>query len=373
MPAASSLLTPSVGRTFLVSISLLGVIALGQLGTAGWVFFHRLRALQAQPRSDTPLPGAPLQLAVRTPGEEEAEPSLNLEDPFADTLGSTAGVGPIPPPAKPEPISATKLNPPAGPPENRFEELLQQGRALRERGDTNAALIRFREANLLNPSDAETIAQIAITYEKMGLADKAAENWRRIYDLGPDAGTHYVLAESRLKLSQMQAVASAQQSTGAAAASGDGPVSPLRANATLGVGEIVREERPDPAALLKFALQIPLKVQRGARVDVRDVDIHVLFYDQLDPKTVVQTGADVSYKFTTPPVDWAKGEPETLEVQYDQPAPLGKGPKHEERKYYGYVVRLYYKDELQDTRAEPESLNARFPAPQVLDRSGNPK
>jgi len=234
-------------------------------------------------------------------------------------------------------------------------------------------LVRFREANLLDPSNAETIAQIALTYEKMGLADKAAEHWRRIFELGPDAGPLYIAAESRLKMSQAQAVASAQLSSGTPGPVDTAPVSTLRAEATLGVGEIAREERPEPAALLKFALQIPLKAKRGARVDVRDVDIHVLFYDQLDPKTVVQTGADVSYKFTSTPVDWANGDPETLEVQYNQPVPLGKGPKHEERKYYGYVVRLYYKDELQDTRAEPESLNARFPAPQVLDRSSNPK
>jgi len=377
MPAASSLFTPSVGRTFLVSISLLGVIALAQLGTMSWVFIHRLRALHAQPRSDSPLPGSPLQLAVQEPVATGNEPLFSGEDPFPDPLTGTASrsaTGPIPPPAKPEPVSLEKLNPAPAPPENRFQELLQQGRLFRERGDTNTALIRFREASLLDPSNAETIAQIAITYEKMGLADKAAENWRRIFDLGPDAGTLYIAAESKLKMSQAQAVASAQLSSGTAGPANDaGPVSTLRADATLGIGEIAREERPETSSLLKFALQIPLKAKRGARVDVRDVDIHVLFYDQLDPKTVVQTGADVSYKFTSTPVDWANGEAETLEVQYNQPAQLGKGPKQEERKYYGYVVRVYYKDELQDTRAEPESLHAKFPAPQMLDRSTTPK
>ena len=370
MSAATSIVTHSVGRTFTVAITILGLFALAQLGAAGWFFFHRFQNLAA--RASTPAQTATdqstnLAATPRLPtatGQDDAVP-----DPFPSALETS--VGPIAPPAKPEPVSHAKLNPPPPPPENRFQELMQQGRTMRGRGDTNAALIRFREASTLEPANAETIAEIAMTYERMGLGDKAAEQWKRIFDMGEGAGSFFIAAESRLKMSQVQAVAAAQLA--GTAPLDNAPVSSLRADAVLGLGEITREDRPDASALLKFAVRIALKARRDAKVDVKDVDIHVLFYDQVEKKTVVQTGAEVTYRFTSAPVDWANGDAETLEVQYLQPLPLAKGPKTEERSYYGFVVRVYYKDELQDTRAEPETLNAKFPAPQILDRTANPK
>jgi hypothetical protein len=106
---------------------------------------------------------------------------------------------------------------------------------------------------------------------------------------------------------------------------------------------------------------------------VQDVDILVLFYDQLDPKTIVQTAADVSYHFTSSPIDWAEGTPEMLEVEYKQATALAADVKKGPHKYHGYIVRVYYKGELQDTHSEPETLNAKFPAPQTLDTIANPK
>ena len=84
------------------------------------------------------------------------------------------------------------------------------------------------------------------------------------------------------------------------------------------------------------------------KINVADVDILVLFYDQLDAKTIVQTASDVSYHFTSSPIDWADGEPEMLEVEYKQAAPLAADIKKGPLKYHGYIVRVYYKGELQD-------------------------
>jgi hypothetical protein len=377
MSAATSIVTHSVGRTFTIAIAILGLLALAQLGAAGWFFFHRFQGLAARASmpaqtangdQSTNLAAMPRLARSATASEDEPPP-----DPFPGALEAPKElpVGPIAPPAKPEPVSHAKLNPPPPPPENRFQELMQQGRALRGRGDTNTALIRFREAGALEPGNAETIAEIAMTYERMGLGDKAAEQWKRIFDMGEGAGSFFIAAESRLRMSQVQAVAAAQLA--GTAPLDNAPVSSLRADAVLGLGDISRDDRSDASALVKFALRISLKARRDAKVDVKDVDIHVLFYDQVEKKTVVQTGAEVTYRFTSAPIDWANGDAETLEVQYLQPLPLAKGPKTEERSYYGYLVRVYYKDELQDTRAEPETLNAKFPAPQILDRTANPK
>ena len=373
MPSASPISAPSVGRTFAIAISVLGVVAVTQLGAVGWVFSHRFQSLAAKAVEPPKIAAAKTAPAAESGNEEEEKITPN--DPFAEQLDATktvASTNPIAPPPKPEPVTEDKLNLPSGPPENRFQELMQQARTLRQRGDMNTALTRFREASALDAANPESIAEIAMTYERMSLLDKASEQWKRIYDMGDAAGSYYIAAESRLKMTQAQAVAAAQvaQSTQPQDTT---PISSLRPEATLGLGEIAREERPDNAALLKFALRVPIKAKRGVKINVQDVDILVLFYDQIDAKTIVQTGADVSYHFTSTPIDWANGDSEMLEVEYNQGLPLAKGRNHEEHKYYGYIVRVYYKGELQDTHSEPETLNAKFPAPQTLDSIANPK
>ena len=94
-------------------------------------------------------------------------------------------------------------------PTARLQELLQLGREFRERGDTSTALIRFREAATLEPKNAEAVFETALTYEKMGFADKAAEQWRRLYEMGGSAGAWFKIAEEKLNAAKAAAAAPA--------------------------------------------------------------------------------------------------------------------------------------------------------------------
>jgi tetratricopeptide (TPR) repeat protein len=250
-------------------------------------------------------------------------------------------------------------------PQTRFDELIEQGRALRERGDTSSALIRFREAQTLDPRNPLPIAEAARTYEAMAFYEKAAEQWKRIYDMGETAaGSYYIAADARLKQSQTLALMQAQQNSGAG--TNDAAVSTTNAGATLGIGIISMEEEADADAERKFVLRAPLRAKPRARVEVRDVVIQVLFYDMVDNKDVVQTNANVNSRWASTPPDWSDGDTEVLEVEYAQAKVDATDAKREARKYFGYIVRLYYKDELQDSRAEPARLGAQFPAPTTL-------
>ena len=156
------------------------------------------------------------------------------------------------------------------------------------------------------------------------------------------------------------------QSTGGTAPGA--PVSSIRADATLGVGEITSTDIPDAKADKRFSLKVPLRARGGAEIDVQNVVIQVLFYDMLDGKDVVQTNANVNSRWGTAPPDWENGETEILEVEYVQPVVTTSDTPKENRKYFGHIVRLYYKDELQDTRAEPARLASQFPAPPTLEK-----
>jgi hypothetical protein len=293
--------------------------------------------------------------------------ALAVEDPFGKEGDGFTLPGSATPPPKPTPVPLARVEP--LPPESRFQELVTQGKTLRDRGDMSNALTRLREAQALDPRSPLAIAEIAVTFEKMGLTDRAAEQWRRIYEMGETAGVYFTAAEAKLRQSQTQTLLALKgQGSGTPPEESGAPLSSVRSDAMMGLGEITAIDQRDPKASKRFTLRVALKARPRTVIDVRDVAIHVLFYDIVDGKDIVQTNANVSSRWSTAPPDWANGETETLEVEYVQPESSVSDSPRENRKYYGRIVRLYYKDELQDTRAEPQRLAAQFPSPQTLEK-----
>jgi hypothetical protein len=65
-------------------------------------------------------------------------------------------------------------------------------------------------------------------------------------------------------------------------------------------------------------------------------------------------------------VNWNDSDIEILEVDYAASTPNPKQKHPENRKYFGYIVRVYYKNELQDMRADPLKLLKQYPPPLTL-------
>src|SRR5438093_4987136 len=80
------------------------------------------------------------------------------------------------------------------------EQLLREGKELRERGDTTNALARFQEALDSEPDNTGVLEEMAQTYESMQLFDRANDVWRRIKQISPSDSATYALADRRLKV-----------------------------------------------------------------------------------------------------------------------------------------------------------------------------
>jgi hypothetical protein len=138
---------------------------------------------------------------------------------------------------------------------------------------------------------------------------------------------------------------------------------------TLDLFPVKVDKIADASAAKHLLLHIPIKARRGAPIEVKDVVIHVLFYDIIDAKKVVQTGADVKTRWATPPADWVQSEVEELDAEYVLPKPgPSNGSPPEARDYYGYIVRIYYKGNLQTATADPERLAQEYPPPQTINQ-----
>ena len=298
------------------------------------------------------------------------------------------------------PAASTVQAPPSATVLSAAERLLKEATELREKGDTTNALARLQEAAQSDPKNANVLAQMAMIYESIQLFDRSNETWRKIQEIGPSAGAMYELADMKLK-NGVTAPATAATGPGLTGAS------PLDAGttrsdadgipdgSTFGITEVTATDTPDVDAETNMKLKIAVKSRPNTAIDHTKVKIQVFFYDTVDNKEVVLTDADVSYEWLTPHHDWKDTNPEILAVTYlrqknkpispdaalsaaaykvtppggKKKTPPKKGPAEElpgeggHRKYLGYIVRIYYNDQLQAVRADPTKLLNLFPPP----------
>jgi len=272
------------------------------------------------------------------------------------------------------------------PPLSTVDQLLREGKEFRERGDTTNALARFQEALDSEPDNTGVLQETAQTYESMQMFDHANDVWRRIKQISPSDSSTYALADRRLKVG---VPAPPTVEPGGAPAEVDVPSrKDVGGNADgpiMGISDVKTKETSDPEAETNLALEIGIKKQPGAVIDHNKVKILVFLYDVVNDKDIKLTDADVSNEWITSKHDWSDTNPEVLLVRYVRaktggalsesslseaaakvrPGQKGRGSKGSadigQRKYLGYIVRVYYGDDLQAVQAEPARLLQQFP------------
>lgn len=287
---------------------------------------------------------------------------------------------------KPAPTPAATPQPtPARPvvtPQSQVNELIGMAKELRDRGDTGTAMTRLRQAQGIFSNYAPIVSEMAITYEKMGLTDKAIEQWRRIYQMGERAGIYYAAAEAKLRALQLPDTAA--EETAARPVEGSlTPDTPADTAVVFSLGKVgTTDDTGTTQAARRLKLAVPIVARPGSRVDPRDVVIQVFFYEMLRDGTVVETNANVTSTWArrqnadgeVQPVDWSTSAPEVLEVTYAQPEYDPRDPRPRERRnYFGYSVRVYYKGVLNAKYADPQRLLGQFIPPAALPSSDLPR
>lgn len=300
------------------------------------------------------------------------------------TSSAVSASPPVPAEAQPSVPPAAAVTSPAP---SLVDQLLREGKELRERGDTTNALARLQEALDTEPDNTGVLEEMAQTYESMQLFDRANDIWRRIKQISPSDSATYALADRRLKVGVPEAAPSEPDNTSPdndnaqrkdIGGSPDGPI--------MGISEVKIKETPNPEDETNLALEIGIKKQSGATIDHDKVKILVFLYDIVNDKDIKLTDAEVSNEWLTPKHDWSGTSPEVLLVRYVRPktggalsesslseaaAKVRPGQKRRsskasaetgQRKYLGYIVRIYYGDNLEAVQAEPGRLLQQFPS-----------
>jgi hypothetical protein len=232
----------------------------------------------------------------------------------------------------------------------RLNELLAEADKLEAGASPGDALVPLEEAVDGQPRNAELIARVATLHERLGQTELAQATWQKVVALGPDAGKLFDIAEVRLKLLQGPAADEGMELRDQIG---------LQPGSALGVVDLKVKDGGTASTPVKD-LRLAVKARPGDPIDARDVRINVTFYETLDGE-IVPTMSRVQSMWFTTPVDWKGEGVEILEVKYEVPrlGPDGGPPP----QFYGYMVNIYHRGQLQETRAEPADLQDLFPPP----------
>ena len=314
-----------------VALWLLGVMMAGQVAAIVWALCRKPAPVSA---ASAPAPDIPAD-------SREREVAAARQAPPADPTAQAPGPGPASFRAGTGDGQAILDTPLPG----NVLYFLESALDSRERGDMKAALTKLRAANDLLPDHPRLLYELATAYEKMALREKAAEVWDRILKLGPGAGPFFKMAEMKFE---------------------DGVARESREIQTaLRLGKILVRRDSNPAVEEQWTVRIPVQASDGAAIDPSKVHVDVLFFDQLPGQQVEPTRGDISPgRWMTGVPQWLASPVEFLELTCRQPKmpAVGLDPPPG-RRFHGYVIKLYYNDQLQDVAAEPKQLANRAHEP----------
>lgn len=331
-----------LGKTFTVAISLLGLLAIVQLIA---VILH-FGPMVGQQISDTALAASRqsetrASTAASAPSQADLPPSQSTKAPA---------------------ISATDGQ--------QVRDLCDEAAGKLRVGEYDAALKSLDEAEAIVPGDPTVLWLKAKAFEgsdQPGEALAALEAASRYPDLPPQVRAN--LQKDMNRLSQLvDAAPSARSRPAQPSALESGGEQELRENglqpgSSLGIVDI---RLRDVKVGIK-GLKVAVKARPGSTINVKDVKLLAFFYEQTEDGEIQLTESKVVPQWLSPPIDWAGNDFELLELQYTTPEASGDTTG---RKYFGYVVGIYYNNELQDFRADPGKLAKDFPLPLYL-KQGN--
>ena len=218
-------------------------------------------------------------------------------------------------------------------------EIIEIGVALRKKGETLESLRKLREAKEIAPQNPRIMWELYLTYESMALEQKAADELKKIINLGEDNGGEYYqiiklktgpdIESGIRKKSARFMFGSMRTDTGSQAPGGES------VNVTMEIISTINEP-----------------------INPKDISLVVDFYDLVNGNKIERTRADPpSAIWITKPINWQTSKIEIVKWNYHMPELSEEEIKSfGKRSYHGFVARLYYKDLIQDIYAKPRIL-----------------
>lgn len=227
-------------------------------------------------------------------------------------------------------------------------------------GEYDIASSKIADADQLVPNDPGILLRIGRIFEKTGKITEASAIYNRL--LGLTDLPQQLRAQTERRLSMLSTPSPASTPTLVANEQGSDVRDEfgLQPGATLGIVDTRLTDEANGSKNLRIAI----KSRPDIKIDPRQMTVHVFFYERDQAGNKSLTESKVLTEWLSPPVNWADNEPELLKAIYNPPQPSDTNTQN--LTYEGYVVGIYYNNEIQDTRANPGSLADDNPLPLYL-------
>jgi tetratricopeptide (TPR) repeat protein len=341
----------------------LAATALALALAAAYHVYRRGRAAPPEPPSAAlpaaPAPAGPDLEAVK----EVTQEIVYLREALADirrTVSKLAVVPPAPPPtpaavAAPNPAPAaaapsTPSTPPAPAPAEKSDpwpdlqseevaRLMEEAHQAAREQEFEAADLILAHLQRLAPEFLPAYEQRALLYERQGQLEKAMGQWLEIIQRSAVTGAYARAVSGRLRL-----LTENNQPPP--------PTTPQVKIASVDHFKFREGEGYQEMRILNIELAPEDRYQPP---DARDIRVEVSFFDaNHQSQSVALSRALTPPEPITPEATWnGNGQ---LQVSATYIVPREEPAAERPEKYLGYVVQVYYRNELQDERARPRHL-----------------
>lgn len=244
-------------------------------------------------------------------------------------------------------------------------------------GEWEAALLAIAKAREILPEEAQLQLQYAFVLARLGREPEAADELTALL-ARKDIPMELRKEAIRNKNWIMQTISNMEQNGIAPAprkSTSPSSADSQAANPSSNAGPVIEEIGLQPGASLGIVesreiegtddiktLRIAIKNRPGMKIDSPETKVIVRFFEKNPTGEITLTESPVNSSWISPPVNWIDDEPEILDVIY----PLAAAKKAK-KNYHGYTVAVYFRNELQDTRAVPGELDQMFPSELFLE------
>jgi pSer/pThr/pTyr-binding forkhead associated (FHA) protein len=276
---------------------------------------------------------------------------------------TTAAVAAVPPPEAPG-------LPAAGPEQDavlvRAQAMLRQASAEIARMNFVRADEQLQRIQIMAPDFLPAYIERARLFERRGMLKAAGEQWAEVLNRSMGTPLYEQAAAERIRLARLEVAQPTQPATGEPPADAAGRL-PRR----IRILDIQQERFPKNEQFDEMRLlRVTLKPKPGEKeLDPYYAKVVVTFFDENTETQKVQPTRAMVSKALSPEGPWREGEQRNVSATYIVP----KGFREQEiaqygerMLYYGYVVQVYYREQLQDVEARPRSLIqqlGRIPSP----------
>lgn len=257
----------------------------------------------------------------------------------------------------------TPPQPPPAPPEPPVDPLIVRAREMLDAAAREIQKSNFREADdilakiqIMAPQFVPAYVERARLFEQRGMLEKAGEQWAEVLRLSVGTPLYEQAAAERIRLARLAAERKVEPDRTTTPRVPGPPGRRVRL-VSADQEKLPPSEGYDEMRLVRIVLR-PMASER--LLDPQDVAVFVTFFDRdLDSGEIVPTRFSATSRPLYLPDDAVSGQPWRVTATYL--VPLGAREKEAARtgkrwRYFGFAVRVYYRQELQDELAKPAAL-----------------